>query len=187
LNGVKDVHLQLAVLPAARHQRQPWKNGLGVSLVIAGMPEGAGFDRLDWQISSTEIAADCPFSSLPGLERLFLVIGGSGVELSCTGEGVDRRERIDAGRGPFRFSGDWRTSCRLLDGPVRVLNVITRRGRFGAQLAVGNSVVLRKEPEETLVAVDLASLDAWLLRGRVTEARLPDSVPRHLALVRLAG
>ena len=27
-----------------------------------------------------------------------------------------------------RFSGDWRTRCWLLDGPVRDFNVMTRRG-----------------------------------------------------------
>lgn len=63
-----------ARLPALLHLRVPWKNGLGVSRVIAtGPSQEAGYDSLHWQVSGTEIGADCPFSALPGLDRYFTV------------------------------------------------------------------------------------------------------------------
>jgi environmental stress-induced protein Ves len=114
-------------LSAERYLALPWKNGLGISRTIAGFPEGAGFDDVLWQVGSTEIGADCPFSSLPGLDRQFMVIEGAGVELANVDEetGASWRERIELLQAPYAFRGDWRTTCRLLSGPVRVLNVIT--------------------------------------------------------------
>lgn len=149
---------------------QPWKNGLGVSRIIAGDPQGAGFDTLRWQVGSTEIGADCPFSDLPGLDRQFMVIEGAGVELTCVDEtGQMTVNRVDTLLAPFSFRGDWRTSCRLLAGPVRVLNVITRRGNCSAAVEIVSGLDgLRKAEAETLLAVEPDSLDAWLLDGPVT-------------------
>ncbi len=145
----------------------PWKNGLGISYTIADFPRGAGFDAVNWQVGSTEIGVDCPFSDLPGLDRQFMVTEGAGVELTCTDEnGKANVNRIDPARGPFAFRGDWRTTCRLLDGPVKVFNVMTRRGKFSArvELLAGLDAV-RASPGETLIAVALPSLEAWILDG----------------------
>lgn len=149
-------------LPAAGHRRQPWKNGLGVSRVIADDPADAGFDALRWQVSATEIGADCPFSALPGLDRLFVILDGAGVELSSVDEqGVAVVARVLAGRPPHAFRGDWVTQCRLLDGPVRVLNVIARRGAVVASLQ-REALVREVVAGELVVAVDPVSLDAWI-------------------------
>lgn len=151
-------------LPAAAHRPQPWKNGLGVSRVIADDPVGAGFDALGWQVSATEIAADCPFSALPGLDRLFVVIGGAGVELSSLDERGERKVAVvRPGEAPHAFRGDWVTQCRLLAGPVRVLNVIARRGAFEAALRCEASGRVDAALGEIVVAIDPASLDAWII------------------------
>jgi len=157
-------------LPAAGHADQPWKNGFGVSRIIAEAPPRAGFDALSWQVSSTAIAGDCPFSSLPGIDRQFTVIAGAGVELTCAEPGI--AQRIDKPYLPFAFRGDWRTHCRLLAGPVRVFNVMTRRGACSARveiLAADGVSMLRRSAGETLVAVELGTLEAWLLQGEVAE------------------
>lgn len=152
-------------LPASRHQTQPWKNGLGISTLIAQMPPDAGFDTVLWQVSATEFGTDCPFSHLPGLDRLFTVIDGAGVELDSVDETTGAVARqIVRPRAPYAFAGDWRTTCRVLDGPVRVLNVMTRRGRFDAAVEIRSAAeALPPGPSEIRVAVDLRSLDAWLL------------------------
>lgn len=157
-------------LPAAGQAKQPWKNGLGISQIVAQSPRDAGFDALDWQLSSTGIAADCPFSSLPGLDRQFTLIEGAGVELSCAEPGIV--QRIDKPHIPFAFRGDWRTHCRLLAGPVQVFNVMTRRGSCSARVEIlpaGGVSMLRKAAGETLVAVELGTLEAWLLQGEAAE------------------
>jgi hypothetical protein len=154
-------------LPASQHSTQPWKNGLGVSRVIAGEPAGAGFDTLLWQVGATEIGADCPFSDLPGLDRQFMVIAGVGVELTSKDAetGAAWHERIERLQAPYAFRGNWSTQCRLLAGPVRVLNVITRRKRCAAAVDFADATEIAGAAGETLIAVDLASLDAWRLDG----------------------
>jgi hypothetical protein len=59
----------MRVLRAGGHAQVPWKNGLGVSAVIATEPAGAGYDTLDWQVATTGFAAEGPFSALAGLEQ----------------------------------------------------------------------------------------------------------------------
>ena len=114
----------------------PWKNGLGVSHVIAAEPANATYEALLWQVSTTAIEVDCPFSSLPGMDRHFTLLEGEGVELDCRDASgrVEVRHAVQAQFAPFEFRGDWTTHCRLLGGPVRVLNVMTRRGHVGAKL-----------------------------------------------------
>lgn len=152
-------------LSAAKYPAQSWKNGLGVSQTIAGFPLRAGFDTLLWQVGSTEIVADCPFSLLPGLDRQFMVIEGAGVELTCVDEaGRTTVNRVSPLQTPFAFRGDWRTSCRLLDGPVKVFNVMTRRGKYSAKVEVASATQSAGAPAaDTLLAVALPSLDAWML------------------------
>jgi environmental stress-induced protein Ves len=153
-------------LPASGHRPIPWKNGLGISYTIADAPKGAGFDAVEWQVSSTAINGDCPFSELPGLDRTFMVIEGRGVELTCVdASGCATVHRIEP-MVPFAFRGDWRTTCRLPGGPVKVFNVMTRRGRHAASIEVLPGLEgARPSVGETLVAVALPSLDAWILDG----------------------
>lgn len=150
----------MRVLRAGGHAQVPWKNGLGVSAVIATEPAGAGYDTLDWQVATTGFAAEGPFSALAGLERRFMLLEGDGVELACEraeGQGVATL-RVDTPFVVHEFSGDWKTWCRMFGGPVRVLNVITRRGRFSAEVEVvpldGGSVA-EQQPGETLIALVL--------------------------------
>lgn len=178
-------------LPATLHPTQPWKNGLGVSKLIAQAPPDAGFDTVLWQVSATEFGTAAPFSHLPGLDRLFTVIDGAGVELTSVDEATGAVARQIVRRlQPYAFAGDWRTTCRVLDGPVRVLNVMTRRGRFAARVEIRSGERehhLECAASETLVAVDLHSLDAWLLddAAAAASAIAPASGRETVAVVRL--
>jgi environmental stress-induced protein Ves len=80
--------MALIQLSAARRAKVPWKNGLSVARAIAAEPAGAGFDTMLWQVSGTEIGADCPFSELKGPDRLFMVSKGAGVDLTSINDGV---------------------------------------------------------------------------------------------------
>lgn len=165
----------------------PWKNGLGVSRIIAAEPPGASYDTLAWQVSSTGITADSPFSSLPGLDRIFMVIDGAGVELESVDEhGATRTQPVLPLR-PYAFRGDWRTGCRLLDGPVSVFNVISRRGVVKASLAFPADKRLDSAGGETAIAVHLPSLEAWRLAGPAAESLAIDPLPGPVALIRIAA
>ena len=180
-----------------------WKNGLGVSHVIASHPQGAGYDAVDWQVGTTGIDASCPFSDLPGFDRQFMVLEGEGVELHCRGANgsPDVRQRIDAPLEPFAFRGDWQTECRLLGGPVRVFNVVTRRGRFSAEVSVstsGKSIALEKAADESLLvfvaagaiqiegcSVSLAMNDALIADGPKPERYSIHGTSARVVIVRL--
>ena len=69
----------------------PWKNGGGVTRELLRLPAGSGED---WtlRISVADIAADGPFSPVPGITRWFAVLTGAGVA-------ADASTRITAGTG----------------------------------------------------------------------------------------
>lgn len=174
-------------LPVEQHAKVPWKNGLGVSRIIATEPAGAGFDAMLWQVSATVIGADCPFSELKGLDRLFMVTEGAGVELTSVDDhGATRTHPITALQLPYAFRGDWKTDCRLLGGPVKVFNVIARRGKARAGLEFMTGTTLTKAAGETAIAVHLGSLEAWRLSGPGAESVSISPPPGPVALIRIA-
>ncbi len=106
----------------------PWKNGLGTTTEIAIHPPSADITGkpFEWRVSMADVKQDGDFSSFPGYDRSILVAEGDGMELSFdTAPGA----RLDHAGAMTSFSGDWRTRCSLLDGPVRDFNVMTRRDR----------------------------------------------------------
>ena len=176
--------MALIHLPVAQHATIPWKNGLGMSQVIAGEPQDARYDTLLWQVGSTAFNMDCPFSELTGLDRIFMVIDGPGVELTCIDDDDSTRmARVEPLR-PYAFKGDWKTTCRRLGGAVRVLNVVTRRGQAEATVEFTQERTLKKAKDETLVAVRLDNLDVWLLSDASVIAELPPSAG-HVMVARI--
>lgn len=103
---------------------QRWRNGGGWTRELLALP---GYD--DWQVrvSVADIESDGPFSSFPGVRRFFSVIEGAGVELSIDG----RVFRVTPDDAALQFAGEATTSCRMLDGPTRDLNLMVR-GTAGA-------------------------------------------------------
>ena len=206
LPGIAIVPL-MRILRTAGFSALPWKNGLGVSHVIASDPPGAGYDTVYWQVGTTAITADCPFSSLPGTDRQFTLLEGRGVELRCAApaEGVNVTKAVDTPFVPFAFRGDWKTDCRLLGGVAQVFNVMTRRGRATAKLRItrwNGDMLCDQHPGETLLAVMLSGTatipgEAAPLRGNDTvvldtpagERRAIQSLGEgaRIAIVRIAG
>lgn len=128
---------------------QPWKNGGGTTTEIAAFPEGAGFDDFLWRISSAEVATDGPFSPFPGVNRTLVVFEGDGIALDIGG----RIHRVDGRTRLVSFPGDEPAHGRLLAGPVRDLNVMTRRGRYAhrVRLLGGGQPVTIPDDAETAV------------------------------------
>jgi hypothetical protein len=166
----------LKLLRRAGHRTIRWRNGRGVSHQIAVSPRDAGYDDLDWQVSRPEIAADGPFSKLPGLDRQLLLVDGGGftLRIRCPQEEIAFDRRIDAPLEPFAFRGDWEAECALLEGPVQVLNVMTRRGRAGARLEIvapdAAQPVAKPAGAALVIYVARGPVDAWGTWGKATLA-----------------
>jgi uncharacterized protein len=104
----------------------PWKNGGGVTREIARLEEHGA---LIWRISLADVATDGPFSRFDGLTRILTVTQGVGIALHSP-DGV-----VTALPGnPVRFSGDLVVEGRLIDGPIRDLNVIFDPTRINADV-----------------------------------------------------
>ena len=103
---------------------QRWRDGGGVTRELLAWPAVEAW-RL--RISVADVESDGPFSSFPAVERWFAVLDGKGVALTVGGTA----HRLTAESAPLRFSGEAPTTCRLLDGPTRDLNLMLRGIRGG--------------------------------------------------------
>ena len=116
------------VWPAARHTRMRWANGGGWTTEILAEPSGA---QWEWRLSVAEVEAAGPFSLFPGIDRTLALISGAGFALTIDG----RAEQVnDMPFEPFDFAGDSTTSCRLIDGPIRDINLMTSRSSVARRL-----------------------------------------------------
>lgn len=120
----------LTVLTPADYQRIRWKNGQGWTTELAARPASG---RFDWRVSIAEVDADCEFSTFPGVDRSILVLSGEGLLLQA---GAEPQVTLRTGGEPLAFPGDVPARARLLGGPTRDFNVMTRRGVFEHTLSI---------------------------------------------------
>lgn len=106
---------------AVDRQPQPWRNGRGVQYEINA--NGPLPDGWTWKLSTADITEDVPFSVFPDVSRQFCVADGNGTELTIDGV---RHLCLPGSITPF--AGDADVHARLLDGPMRALNLMTRSG-----------------------------------------------------------
>ncbi len=90
-------------------------------------------DRPAWRVSLTRILQDCDFSHFERMDRTIMMIDGLGLELDFGGNGT---ALLDRRYNPVEFRGEWSTRCRLVSGPVEVINVITDRRRVTHHVTV---------------------------------------------------
>ena len=136
------------VIPAVEYRRTRWANGAGWTREIHAEPS-AGGSGWDWRLSIAEVAAEAPFSSLPGIDRELVLLSGSGLRLAFEdGEAVDLRPPF----GRHRFAGERALVGQPTDGPTQDFNLMWRRDGIVADLwrrpLVGAMVVFA-EPGHT--------------------------------------
>lgn len=103
-----------------QHRHMTWANGAGSTAEIARSPADGDFD---WRLSIADVTGDGPFSTLPGVDRTIVNLGG--VEMVLTVDGIRHElERFV----PFSFDGGATTTCEV-SGATRDFNLMTRRGR----------------------------------------------------------
>jgi uncharacterized protein len=117
-------------LTAARYVKQPWRNGGGTSTEIAAQYDGV---RFLWRVSLADVERAGAFSDFSGYERTIMLVEGKGMVLTFD---QAPEARIDRPRRPFVFAGEWKTDCRLIDDPVKDLNLMVDRARARGVLEV---------------------------------------------------
>jgi len=178
------------LLPASAHREMPWKNGRGVTREVARADDPETGRQL-WRLSIADIDEDAPFSPFPGLRRIISVLEGEGMALAVAGEPPREVRRFEL----YPFDGAARTDCRLLDGPVRDLNLMFDASRVSAHwewLAPGTDTTVRGTTGRVLVfstgeaTVTVDAAPAIRLR-RFDCIDLETTEPCELALTAEAG
>ncbi len=95
---------------------KPWKNGGGITREIADCHEGG---QLKWRLSMADVASDGAFSDFAGLARVLTVIEGAGMDLIAPDRVLHAAYAV-----PVAFDGATPITSRLIDGPLRDLNLM---------------------------------------------------------------
>lgn len=120
----------MKLLAPSTYRAMAWKNGLGETLEVARAPDGEDFESFDWRISLARIEADGAYSRFAGTERTIALVEGTGITMVF----ADGRAHQLLPFVPLTYDGGEAVDGRLIDGPVRALNVMTRRQRFSGRL-----------------------------------------------------
>jgi uncharacterized protein len=137
------------LVPANEYRRERWRNGAGWTLEIAAgsagpdfagkaagpAPGSAGDDAGEpwaWRLSIAELEGDSDYSHFPGVAREQVLLSGNGLRLAIQG----RPAPLDLSppHGHARFDGGARVRATLVDGPVRVFNLMWQPARAAATL-----------------------------------------------------
>jgi environmental stress-induced protein Ves len=153
--------LAVRILSPEEFVTSAWKNGGGVTHEIARHEDANG--SWAWRLSIAEVACDGPFSRFDGMSRILTVIEGAGLELH-TPDGVMRARPLL----PLHFSGGLAVEGRMVDGPIRDLNVIHDANLIDARVTlIDNPCRLDAGPDLTgflaisgQITVDGAALPA---------------------------
>jgi environmental stress-induced protein Ves len=136
----------ISILRATDRVAVPWKNGGGVTREVAIWPPGTSFESFDWRVSIAEVRDAGPFSCFENIDRTLMILAGR-VVLTFK----DRMAELSAGSPPFSFAGEAACSGDPVGGPVTDLNVMTRRGRARARVALVANQTHQAAAEITLL------------------------------------
>jgi environmental stress-induced protein Ves len=132
---------------------------------VATFPPDAGIDDFIWRVSIAEVRDAGPFSNFPGIDRILSVLNGT-LSLAV----ADMPEQLlDAAATPFAFPADVSAWGAPIDGAVRDLNVMVRRGHCTAaveRLPTGTAPVGRGNATWLMI---VATGDAAVEHGAGTE------------------
>lgn len=158
----------VTLLPSAGRALVPWKNGGGVTQTVAAFPSDAGPDAFMWRVSIAEVRTAGPFSIFPETDRHLSVLDGT-LLIDIAGQ---LPVTLSGASDGLAFPGDVATTGTPIGGPVLDLNVMTRRGRFRAEVERVFSNVPVSVSSETTILVAGAATEVEYDRSKVTLGRL---------------
>ena len=187
--------MHLKHLTASDYKTMPWKNGGGTTTELMVEPHGAG-TGYDWRLSIAAVGQSGPFSDFAGYDRTIMLIEGAGFTLEF--DSADKKilnHRFE----PFAFAGEWRTDCKLIDGPIRDFNLIARKGtpavlealhlaRGPSQVAAAETVIIHLfQGEVDACGESLGAGDTLRIDQQGGPIVLQAREPAMAALIRIGG
>jgi environmental stress-induced protein Ves len=184
----------MRLIAPSQYRRMPWKNGGGTTLEVALHPSGAGWDSFVWRVSIAQIASSGPFSTLAGVDRTLVVLAGGMALTGVLADAIEVR--------PYdcvAFAGEAKVASRLLDGPTRDFNVMTRRGAATAEVRVAKgervatagaaTYVCHAASQPCTCVVDDATIEVPPSHTLVADARrlVVDASPDAVAVVAMVS
>jgi len=140
----------LQVLKPSDYKAVPWKNGGGVTNDVLLLPKGSTQDNFDIRLSLAPIVTEGAFSAFPGIDRHITLLSQQALSL-VFGADIRTLKRLE----PMYFDSALQPTSKLADGAVQVFNIMTRRGRWNAQVmpATGANEPLLAAPDGGLVVL----------------------------------
>jgi len=152
--------MEVRRLPREHHAEMPWANGLGVTREIAAdRSPGASRAPFLWRASMADLAGDGPFSILPDVDRVLVLLEGADVALAIDGAPPAPL----APRQAIAFAGDVPVHLTMGPGTGADLNLMWDRTRAEGDATVvdpGAAVDLAGAAAAVAVALDEAMVDA---------------------------
>jgi environmental stress-induced protein Ves len=120
-------------LPASGYTAMPWRNGAGTTheIMVDDTP-GTSSAPFRWRLSMADLTGDGPFSELPDVDRILVLLAGDDVELMIDGAAPAPLGHHEA----IAFPGDVPTSLTMAAGTGRDLNLMWDRTRAEGSVAI---------------------------------------------------
>ncbi|NQZ10888.1 MAG: HutD family protein [Algicola sp.] len=132
----------LKIIPPQQFKTIPWKNGKGETCELA-INEGGTLDDFDWRISIAGVVEDGLFSDFSGYWRNLVLIEGNGIALVHDSDHEkEAKQSTDALKSLLNvatFDGSCKTHGRLMDGPIKDFNVITKISKYKTTVTTYNT------------------------------------------------
>ncbi|MDI3406438.1 HutD/Ves family protein [Streptomyces cavernicola] len=157
-----------------------WANGGGWTREIHREPSAAPDHLPAWRLSLADIDEPGPFSSLPGMDRYFLLAAPRSAPLELVVDGVLHIVHFPRS---ITFAGDAEVSTAVVPPGTRALNLMVRSGTPGSlQLLRGDTELTITS--QTAYALVLLDGDAHLDGGKLArfDAILPGRTGARLTL-----
>lgn len=127
----------MRIFPAATRAEAPWKNGGGITRLVASVPGKAR--EFGWRLSLADVGGAGPFSCFPGIMRLMGILEG---RLRLEVQGQAPVELVPGGPA-FVFPGDTPAHGVPVGGMVRDINLMFDPDCFTATLSYATEAVAR--------------------------------------------
>ncbi|KAI9256865.1 hypothetical protein EDC94DRAFT_661567 [Helicostylum pulchrum] len=130
--------IQVKLLIEKDYVLQTWKNGLGKTEEIAIYPPEKDFvkDEFFWRLSSTWMQGDCNFSVFPGYDCTTVVLPSeTNSSFALSHRGCESSTKVQP-LFPYSWQGEWTTTCKVVNAPVKSLQFILKRKSGNSQIRV---------------------------------------------------